>query len=51
MEKCRLCLFDGTIDELDAGVAGWMEGEPASAATAATAAIAIPAAAEANKQV
>jgi hypothetical protein len=26
MESVRLCLFDGTIDELGAGVAGRMEG-------------------------
>jgi len=29
MESVRLCLFDGTIDELGAGVAGRMEGERA----------------------
>ena len=29
MESVRLCLFDGTIDELGASVAGGMEGERA----------------------
>jgi hypothetical protein len=49
LESIMLCLFDGTIDELGAGVAG--RSATASAGTAATAAIAIPAAAEANKHV
>jgi len=29
MESVRLCLFDGTIDELGAGVTGRMAGERA----------------------
>jgi hypothetical protein len=52
VESVRLCLFDGTIDKLGAGVARRMEAERAGVGWhAATAAIAIPAAAQANKQV
>jgi len=52
MESVRLCLFDGTIDALGPAVTGRMAGERAAGGWhGATGAIAIPAAAEANKQV
>ncbi|HEV8724499.1 MAG TPA: hypothetical protein VGW77_28095 [Candidatus Binatia bacterium] len=52
MESVRLCLFDGIIDgSARVSLDGSKASAPASAGTAATAAIAIPAAAEADKQV
>jgi len=52
LETVRLCLFDGTIDKLGAGVAGRMEAERAGVGWHGShCGHAIPAAAEANKQV